>query len=216
MLTGEKIKGSWMLALNSEFPLCFAWLFFVCDTWQFLLPSYTGHALWSSFLSWWNLCPLDSTFSVHSFYKVHGLSGLSELLLFMSPNSKKKNSNLYPPIYAIYLFKWCTCVITAVYEIIASHVLKTEFKGCDEDSKGLKMYILLAVQKNILLSVKNTYILKSTSLRHSLYTIKHLFCVQLDTMASQTVRVQNTHNPSKVPSQSQMPATSDVLSVNPG
>lgn len=103
-----------------------------------------------------------------------------------------------------------------MYEIIASHVLKTEFKGCDEDSKGLKMYILLAVQKNILLSVKNTYILKSTALRHSLYTIKHLFCVQLDTMASQTVKVQNTHNPSKVPSQSQMPATSDVLSVNPG
>lgn len=52
-------------------------------------------------------------------------------------------------------------------------------------------------------------------MRHSLYTIKHLFCVQFDTVASQIVKMQNIHNPSKVPSQSQMPATSDVLSYQP-
>ena len=142
---------------------------------------------------------LDSTFSIHSFYKVHGLSGLSELLLFMSPNSKKK-IQICTPQYI--LFSYLNDVHVSLQQCmkyIASHVLKTEFKGCDEDSKGLKIYILLAVQKNILLSVKNTYILKSTSLRHSLHTIKHLFCIQFDTMASRQSRYRTPITPQKFP-----------------
>ena len=71
----------------------------------------------------------------------------------MSPNSKK--IQICTPKYILFIYLNDVHVsLQQCMKCIANHVLKTDFKGCDEDSKGLKICILLAVQKNILLSVK--------------------------------------------------------------
>ena len=63
----------------------------------------------------------------------------------MSPNSKKK-FKFEPPQYILFIYLNDVHVsLQQCMKYIASHVLKTEFEGCDEDSKGLKIYILLTV-----------------------------------------------------------------------
>ena len=80
---------------------------------------------------------LDSTSSVHPFYKVHSLNGLS---YFCScPPTVKKKIQICTPQYILFIYLNDVHVsLQQCMKCIANHVLKTDFKGCDEDQKDLK------------------------------------------------------------------------------